>query len=367
MPIRKRPSKKAKKGYTYTVDFRYKDKYGLSKRFTKSGFLTLKEAKNYEIEKRIEIGKGIDITNKKITFGYVANQYFENDPFLKKTSIQQRKLIYTKHLKPYLENIEIKKIDYQYLQKMFDELGNKNSSSVTNNAYASLNSMYRFAINNKFVDSKPYEKLKISGTNIIKDKKDILSKEEFNTLIAHFNQRADKMRLSYDNYKILLYIGYYLGLRLGEALALERKDIDFEKNTIKINKQLQEINRVPVITSTKTKKSNAILPLPKELREILIEHFERYPEPNIVIFNKKYDYLIPSSVKQYFLKLSKKIGFHFHYHMLRHTFITQLYNKGVDVKTAQELARHSNYQTTMDVYTNLSDQHFDGVTDDLYS
>ena len=39
--------------------------------------------------------------------------------------------------------------------------------------------------------------------------------------------------------------------------------------------------------------------------------------------------------------------------MLRHTLITNLYTNGVDVKTTQELARHSNINTTLNVYTHL--------------
>lgn len=41
--------------------------------------------------------------------------------------------------------------------------------------------------------------------------------------------------------------------------------------------------------------------------------------------------------------------------MLRHTLITNLYKSGVDVKTTQELARHSNINTTLNVYTHLEE------------
>ena len=45
----------------------------------------------------------------------------------------------------------------------------------------------------------------------------------------------------------------------------------------------------------------------------------------------------------------------FHFHMLRHTFITNLHAKNVDVKTTQELARHSDINTTLNVYTHLKE------------
>lgn len=47
MSILKVASKKAKNGYTFKVDFRYKTN-GITTRYVKSGFLTKKEAKEHE-------------------------------------------------------------------------------------------------------------------------------------------------------------------------------------------------------------------------------------------------------------------------------------------------------------------------------
>ena len=44
------------------------------------------------------------------------------------------------------------------------------------------------------------------------------------------------------------------------------------------------------------------------------------------------------------------------FHGLRHTFITNLFLNGVDPKTAQQLARHSDISLTMNVYTHLNAQ-----------
>ena len=43
----------------------------------------------------------------------------------------------------------------------------------------------------------------------------------------------------------------------------------------------------------------------------------------------------------------KKIG----WHTFRHSLATNLRSPGVDVKVAQELLRHANSRTTMDLYT----------------
>jgi integrase len=41
-------------------------------------------------------------------------------------------------------------------------------------------------------------------------------------------------------------------------------------------------------------------------------------------------------------------------HQLRHTYISLLYDAGVDVKTAQKWAGHASVSLTLDVYTHLS-------------
>ncbi len=43
--------------------------------------------------------------------------------------------------------------------------------------------------------------------------------------------------------------------------------------------------------------------------------------------------------------------------MLRYTFSTNIVTNQVDLKTAQELMRHSRINTTMSIYTHLNNQH----------
>ena len=42
--------------------------------------------------------------------------------------------------------------------------------------------------------------------------------------------------------------------------------------------------------------------------------------------------------------------------MLRHTFATMLVTNKVDIKVAQELMRHSSFNTTMTLYTHINDE-----------
>lgn len=42
-------------------------------------------------------------------------------------------------------------------------------------------------------------------------------------------------------------------------------------------------------------------------------------------------------------------------HMFRHEYVSFLHDAGIDVKSAQALARHSKFETTMNIYTELEE------------
>ena len=58
---------------------------------------------------------------------------------------------------------------------------------------------------------------------------------------------------------------YWCGIREGELLALTPSDFDFNKRTLKINKNYQRINGCDIITEPKTPKSNRIIKMPSFL------------------------------------------------------------------------------------------------------
>ena len=77
MFVRKRTSKKAKKGYTWTVYIDYEDSYGVKQRYTKGGFQEKSEALNHGIEKQQELKQGIEIKLKDKTFSEVYLEYMD--------------------------------------------------------------------------------------------------------------------------------------------------------------------------------------------------------------------------------------------------------------------------------------------------
>lgn len=137
-----------------------------------------------------------------------------------------------------------------------------------------------------------------------------------------FSEEVADKPMSYFAFEIL----YWCGLRMGEMQALTPKDLDFEKNTIRINKSYQRINKRDVITSPKTPKSNRTVYMPKSLGlelKCFLETFYSLKDTDR-IFTVSKGYLHHEMDRG-----SKGAGLErIKVHGLRHSHVSLLINKG---------------------------------------
>lgn len=96
-----------------------------------------------------------------------------------------------------------------------------------------------------------------------------------------------------------------------------------------------------------------ILPLRHELASALAEHMANYPPTARAfrLWNKSGAKMLKADLETVTIPYVDEYGRQADFHALRHSFITLLADAGVHPKTAQDLARHSNVNLTMAVYT----------------
>lgn len=355
MSIRRRTSKKAKNGYVYEVYFNYKVN-GISERYSKSGFVTKKEAKEHEALKKAELktcGKIIKITKK--TFGDVykeflevgANQYQEN-------TINNTKRYY-EYCKNDLSFIPIADFDYQFLQKYFNSKKDKGIES-NKNLRKMINRVMKYAIKVGYIQSNPLNLVTVVGVENHIEHENVLKYDDFIRLTESLEALNDFRKQAYS---IAIKIGYYTGLRVSEVLALNKEDILMEDNSISVNKKLiySDLSKeeLHVSDQMKSKKSKANVPLAKPLKDELKIWFKINPYDNVVCDEDGW-YIHPDIMSSCIKKVAKELNISFHFHMLRHTFATNLVTNNVDLKTAQELMRHTHIDTTMSIYTHINDE-----------
>lgn len=155
---------------------------------------------------------------------------------------------------------------------------------------------------------------------------------------------------------IAIFIGWYTGLRLSETLGLMKEDFDFENNEITICRRLEyhNLNKedLYVTDKLKTKAARAVIPLAPKLKVGLKKWFCINPYET-VICDIDGNWIHPHTMAARIRYVSYNLGIDFHYHMLRHSFTTQLIKNGVSPAITKELVRHSDIKTTLNVYTHI--------------
>jgi len=143
------------------------------------------------------------------------------------------------------------------------------------------------------------------------------------------------------------------GLRLGELLALELKDIHWEKNQF-------------MIRGAKGKKDRSVM-LSQTLKEVLRHYFDQY-QPRVRLFEGQ-DGSSPysaRSVQQTMLRAANKAGIQKRVspHVLRHCIATHLLDHGTDVRYIQELLGHKDIRTTL-IYTHVTTRSLSAMSSPL--
>ena len=148
------------------------------------------------------------------------------------------------------------------------------------------------------------------------------------------------------------FIAIYTGMRKGEILALQLKDIDFNKDIITVSKSVAHKGNNPFIKSTKTEKGNRIFPLLTPLKEKLLPLKQTLKPTSFIISDN--EGLSPLTKKRYqtlYNKFKQDAGVSCNAHQLRHSFATIAIEEGIDAKIVQELLGHKEVSTTLNTYT----------------
>lgn len=164
----------------------------------------------------------------------------------------------------------------------------------------------------------------------------------------------------------------YTGLRLGEIVGLQWRDVDFAKKTIKVSRTVQRIaagqqktgshrTRLAVL-SPKSRTSERELPMRPEVTAILKElRAEGRKKPEDYVFapgkhpERPAD---PRGIQRRFKRVCESVGVkNAHFHTLRHTFATICMESGFDVETLRYLLGHSSARITLECYAHSTKKH----------
>lgn len=167
-----------------------------------------------------------------------------------------------------------------------------------------------------------------------------------------FNLQEIKLLLDNANgpFKNFLGIAFFTGMRTGEILALEWKDIDFKENTISISKtQTMGLQKQP-----KTKSSIRKIDILSQC-EVFLRRQQRISGLGQNIFHsKKINKKIygSSSLRYKWIKLLEKCKLEYRsIYQTRHSFASNMLSNGEDIFWVSQSLGHKNPNVTLERYS----------------
>lgn len=305
---------------------------------------------------------------KKLKYKSYLKQWldFKKD-YVKESTYANYTNIVFNYIIPYLGDYNVNKLNHQIIQKHIlylhsnveKNLSIKTIKDITSVIKGSLVNAFNKNIIKSFSLNFSYPKVK----NV--KNKYVLSKYEQNKLMKY-------VLTNINNKNIGILLSLLSGIRIGELCALKWEDINFEDETIEINKTLQRIyikdikciSKI-IITPPKSQYSNRIIPLNTEILFLLKKIKGKNNE---YVLTNKSKFIEPRLYRIYFETILKKLNIkHFNFHSLRHTFATNCVSLGIDYKTLSEILGHSNVSTTLNLYVHPSIKEKKKCIDSVYN
>ena len=164
-------------------------------------------------------------------------------------------------------------------------------------------------------------------------------------------------------YETLFYLALTTGMRKGEVLGLMWTDVDWEKATLRVERQLQLVYKGGgALAPTKTRAGRRQIKLGKGAMAMLEAHRQRQENTRLLAGDRWQEhgmifttgigtYINQSKVSQEFKRILRENGLpDIRFHDLRHTSISLLLDMGMPVNTVQSRAGHSKASVTTDIY-----------------
>lgn len=284
------------------------------------GDRVLAERTMEEIRRRISAGRHeIQLKDERRTFEAMAEEYLEAKA--DKRSLRNDRLM-LRQLTPVFGKAFVHAISRQEIEAHLRVRRKEISGATVNRTLALLRHLFNIAIDRGYLRDNPTR-----GIKKFKEapwrRKYVFSEDELQALV---NAAAPHLRA-------ILVMAIGTGLRKGDILGLRWNDVDFEHNVITIYMQKTE---------------DALeLPMLPMVRELLWRRKATAGEsPHVFGFNGSARIADIKTAYRGALRRSGLATKGYHFHDLRRTFATMLYNRGVHLTKIQRLLGHKSVTTT---------------------
>ena len=359
---------KTKKGELWLFQLYVDDPLtGKKKKVLKRGFKSKMEAKAAAeaIELQIHSGKNI---LKRVTFEEVAKEFLkQQEKTCEPSTMYSKRSKFNHRIIPAFGKLQIDKITFEYCQSWIELLEKEIKSARDYGIQASL--VFQYARRKHLIMHNPFELVVYNQTH-----KQFDAEEEYDGFwtkdeVLNFLNIVEQ-NTAPQNY-LMFRIAIFTGARKGEILALQENDLLHDSKEINIrhtmywNKESKDYQ----LLTPKTKNSYRKLSLEDVTWELLLKQIKSNREAKLAggLINKLQHHFIfirdgfrPHRTAYPTERLQDICArFNIRYikfHGLRHTHASMLFASGANMKEVQTRLGHARIETTMNIYTHITEE-----------
>ena len=325
---------------------KYRDPLGRQK---SKSFVTKDDARRFSREIEVDKTRGawLDPSDADIPLAEWAETFLGLCRRLSPRTQQTYRRDLTTYIVPRFGAYRIGRMPAEEIEKwLLDEIDGGLAPSSVHRHYRTMRRMFQVAVEKKKILSNPCER--VHPPKVPKTEMTFLTWEQSIMLAEAHSER----------FQAMIYLAVDSGMRWGELIGLQRKNLDLANRRVRVVDQLVrtadgKFHR----TEPKTSASVRSIRISRMTAEILTSHLERHAGPGrdgLVFPNTAGNPLAESSFYvHHFKKAQVATGLKLRFHDLRHTSVALAIAGGAHPNAIQARMGHSSIAVTLDRYGHL--------------
>lgn len=332
---------------------RYRDPDGAQRKrsFEKRG-----EADKFliRVEGRILDGSYIDPARSQMTLGEWAAPWMAGRAHLKPSTLASYTSLLATRVLPRWGTVPLARITHSGVVAWMAAMRGEVSASRTRQAYHLLTSMLDDAVRDQRLARNP-----AAGVDLprlpMSDRR-YLTHDEVAALAGAAGQ-----------YRVLVLVLAYCGLRWGEAAALKVRRVDLMRGRIEVVEAVANVNGKMIFGPPKSHQRRSV-PVPRFLRDDLAAHLAGKGLDDLVFTSPEGSVLrVQNFRRRGFDRATASVGLPgLVPHELRHTAASLAIAAGASIKGVQAILGHASATLTLDRYGHLFPDELDAVAERLH-
>lgn len=337
-----------KRGSTWTIYWRETSPLtGERRQRSKGGYTSEPEAHVALARKVIELEDVGPLVPTEMTVEQYARSWLAGRRRLKAGTRRYYLSHINRRIVPYVGRLAVTEVNPDHLRRMLVKLEEDGlSSAYINDVFQTLRLLLDAAVTERVIRANPARSKVLELPRIRRKRPEILDDDELSRFIDVIAGHKHEML-----FRFLLASQ----VRIGEALALRWRGVDFQKHRITITERYY--SETHDVAAPKSDAGGRTLHLDQDTIRLLLGHRDRqrfngrHVDADALVFPGQRGHMHSTTIRLALYEIQRKHDFHhFSPHVLRHTGATMLLRRGVPVHIVSRRLGHANIRVTLEYY-----------------